>query len=164
MRIAVLTISDAGARGDREDVSGPTIAAWCTGRGDQVTATRVVPDDRATIARVLAEWCDADVADAVLTTGGTGLAPRDVTPEATASILERAAPGLAERIRVTGMAQTPLAALSRGVAGVRGQTLVVNLPGAPRGVRDALAALEPVLLHAVRVLRGEITDHGGAAL
>jgi len=160
VRVAILTISDAGARGEREDTSGEEIAAWAARRGDEVTARTLVPDDAVRIARQLAEWCDSDVAELVLTTGGTGLSPRDVTPEATRAVLEREAPGIAERLRWTAGTSFPRAALSRGLAGTRARTLVVNLPGSPGGVRDALAALDAIVVHACDVLRGRVTDHG----
>lgn len=159
MRIAVLTVSDAGARGEREDRSGEAIVAWVGARGDSVTVRELVPDESGRIAARLAAWCDDDAADVILTTGGTGLSARDVTPEATRAILERDAPGIAERIRVGCMESFPRAALSRGLAGVRHRTLIVNLPGSTGGVRDALAALDPILTHAVDVLRGKVTDH-----
>lgn len=159
MRIAVLTVSDAGARGEREDRSGEAIVAWAGARGDSVSARELVPDESGRIAARLAAWCDDDAADVILTTGGTGLSTRDVTPEATRAILERDAPGIAERIRVGCMESFPRAALSRGLAGVRHRTLIVNLPGSTGGVRDALAALDPILTHAVDVLRGKVTDH-----
>ena len=162
MRVAILTISDAGARGEREDTSGAEVVAWAERRGDAVAARALVPDDAVRIARQVAEWCDDDVAELVLTTGGTGLSPRDVTPEATRAVLERDAPGIAERIRWTAASSFPRAALSRGVAGVRAATLVVNLPGSPGGVRDALAALDPIVSHACDILRERATDHSGA--
>ena len=159
MRIAILTISDAGARGERVDTSGDAIVAWATARGAQVVARTLVPDESARIVPVLLAWCDQDTADLVLTTGGTGLSPRDITPEATRVVIERDAPGIAERIRVTSMERFPRAALSRGLAGVRNRSLVVNLPGSPGGVRDALAALDPIVDHAIEIVRGSPTDH-----
>jgi len=159
VRIAVLTVSDAGARGERADGSGDAIVAWAAERGHEVSARDLVPDDTAAIARRLASWCDEDAAELVLTTGGTGLSPRDVTPEATRAVLEREAPGIAERLRVACLTSFPRAALSRGTAGVRARTLVVNLPGSTGGVRDALAALEPIAQHACDVVRDRRTDH-----
>lgn len=159
MRLAILTISDAGARGERADTSGDVIVAWGERRGDVLAARDLVPDDGTRIVARLVEWCDRDVADVILTTGGTGLAPRDVTPEATRAVIERDAPGIAERIRALSLTSFPRAALSRGLAGVRARTLVINLPGSPGGVRDGLAALDPIIDHAVQILRGEATDH-----
>jgi len=159
MRLAVLTISDAGARGERADTSGDAIVAWARARGDVLAARALVPDESTLIVTRLVEWCDGDVADLVLTTGGTGLSPRDVTPEATRAVLEREAPGLAERIRRQGQDRFPRAALSRGLAGVRARTLVINLPGSPGGVRDGLAALDPIVDHAVQIVRGDLTGH-----
>ena len=160
MRIAILTVSDAGSRGERADTSGDAVVAWAAARGDEVVARDLVPDDTAAIVGKLLAWCDADAADLVLTTGGTGLSPRDVTPEATRVVIEREAPGIAERIRVSCLESFPRAALSRGVAGVRHRSLIVNLPGSTGGVRDALSALAPIAQHACDILRGVVTDHG----
>lgn len=163
MRVAVLTISDACAAGTRHDASGDAIVAWLADRGEGTLAQRaVVADDSVAIVRTLLAWCDDDLADLVLTTGGTGLSPRDLTPEATRAVLDREAPGIGERIRGLSLEVFPRAALSRGTAGVRGRTLIVNLPGSPGGVRDALAALQPVIGHAVQITRGAATDHSGA--
>lgn len=159
MRVAILTVSDAGSRGERADASGDAIAAWAGARGDAVVSRALVPDETSRIVPQLLAWCDGDVADLVLTTGGTGLSPRDVTPEATRAVLEREAPGIAERLRVLSLERFPRAALSRGVAGVRARALVVNLPGSPGGVRDALAALDPIVQHACDIVRGEPSGH-----
>jgi molybdopterin adenylyltransferase len=163
MRIAILTISDAGSRGERVDTSGDAAASWAASRGYELAARALVPDDSERIAAQIAAWCDTDAADLVLTTGGTGLSARDVTPEATRAVLQREAPGIAERLRAMSMERFPRAALSRGVAGARERTLIVNLPGSTGGVRDALAALEPIVEHAVGVLRGDVTEHPAAA-
>ena len=159
MRVAILTISDAGARGERADGSGNAIAAWSGERGYTIAARALIPDDSVAIVRQLIVWCDGDVADLVLTTGGTGLSPRDNTPEATRAVLEREAEGIAERLRVACIESFPRAALSRGVAGSRHRSLIVNLPGSPGGVKDALHALVPIVDHAVAIVRGEKTDH-----
>ena len=159
MRVAILTISDAGARGERADTSGDSIVEWVRARGHELAARTLVPDDVGRIGGVLRAWCDDDAADLVLTTGGTGLSPRDVTPEATRAILEREAPGISERLRVSAITSFPRAALSRGVSGTRHRTLIVNLPGSPSGVRDALVALDPIIVHGVQVLRGVVTEH-----
>jgi molybdenum cofactor synthesis domain-containing protein len=155
----VLTISDAGARGERADTSGDAIVTWASERGYALVARALVPDESVEIVRQLLAWCDADGADLVLTTGGTGLSPRDNTPEATRAVLDREAGGIAERLRVACIDSFPRAALSRGVAGSRGRTLIVNLPGSPGGVRDALHALIPIVDHAVSIVRGDRTDH-----
>jgi molybdenum cofactor synthesis domain-containing protein len=159
VRLAVLTISDAGARGERADTSGDAIVAWGERNGYSVVARELVADESSAIVPRLIAWCDGGDVDLVLTTGGTGLSPRDVTPEATRAIIEREAPGIAERIRVTALESFPRSALSRGIAGVRARALVVNLPGSPGGVRDGLAALDAVVQHAVEILRGGASDH-----
>jgi molybdopterin adenylyltransferase len=156
MKAAVLTVSDGVAAGTREDRSGDALQELLEGEGFEVVR-RVVPDVQSTIRDAIAEL--AEEAALVLTTGGTGVAPRDVTPEATHEVIEREAPGIAEAIRADSLAKTPHALLSRGVAGVRGRALVVNLPGSPGGCRDGFAVLQPALEHAVRLLAEQTTEH-----
>jgi molybdenum cofactor synthesis domain-containing protein len=159
LRVAILTISDAGSRGERADSSGDIIAGWAKERGYALAERALIPDETGRIANTLAGWCDGDKADLILTTGGTGLTERDVTPEATRAILTKEAPGIAEAIRMSVFPRFPRAALSRGLAGVRGKTLIVNLPGSTGGVRDGLAVLKDLVEHAVELVRGEKTEH-----
>jgi molybdopterin adenylyltransferase len=159
-QVGILVISDKGARGEREDTSGVAIRDMLSAIDGNVERYEVVPDDRAAISQRLIDWADGDGLDLIVTTGGTGLGPRDVTPESTRQAIDYEAPGLAEAMRLEGLKHTPTAMLSRAVAGVRGRTLIVNLPGSPRGVRENLSVLLPVLPHALEILRGQ-TEHGG---
>lgn len=162
VRLGILTVSDGVARGDRPDRSGDRIESWAEQRGDEVVAREVVADERIEIVRALGRMADADGCELVLTTGGTGLGPRDVTPEATRASVQREVPGIAERLRARGSSSTPHADLGRGVAGVRGSCLVVNLPGSPSGVEDGLQVLDPIVEHAVELLRGHTEHQSGA--
>jgi molybdopterin adenylyltransferase len=148
----VITVSDSSARGERDDRSGPAVVAQVEAWGGSVVATEIVPDDRETIAARLRQYADRGDVQLIATTGGTGFAPRDVTPEATRDVIEREAPGLAELMRLRGLEATPLAHLSRAVCGIRGRTVIVNLPGSPKGAAESFAAIAKPLEHAVALL------------
>ncbi len=158
LRAAILTVSDRGSRGERPDTSGDAVRDLLATIGCVFVARAVVPDERDEIAAQLRTWCDGGGTDVIVTTGGTGVALRDITPEATADIAERLVPGIAEAMRDAGMRQTPRAMMGRGVAAVRARTLIINLPGSENGVRESLAAVLDVLPHAVALLHGD-TEH-----
>jgi molybdopterin adenylyltransferase len=162
-RAGILTVSDKGARGERRDTSGEAIRERLKSAGGSVERYEVVPDEREKIGARLRAWADGGDLDLVFTTGGTGLTARDVTPEATLDVVERQVPGLVEAMRAAGLGHTPMAMLSRGVAGARGRCLIVNLPGSEKGVRESLEVILPVLSHAVEMLRGEAGDHVATA-
>jgi molybdopterin adenylyltransferase len=155
----IITISDGVWRKERPDESGKAIRESLSGVECRVVKYEVIPDEVKTISSKLAEWADGGTMDVILTTGGTGLAPRDVTPEATLAIVDKAVPGLAEVMRIQTLAKTPFAMLSRAVAGVRGKCLIINLPGSPRAVRECLEVILPAVPHAVQIIKGEITQH-----
>jgi molybdenum cofactor synthesis domain-containing protein len=153
MRVGIITISDRSSRGEREDLSGPALVKRISTAGHPVVSTAIIPDDFNQIKTILIEWCDSGNFDLILTTGGTGFAPRDVTPEATLAILEKTAPGIAEAMRAQSLKITPHAMLSRQQAGIRKRTLVINLPGSPKAAVENLEVILPVLPHAVELLQ-----------
>src|SRR6202163_807825 len=158
MRVAVLTISDSVTKGEREDLSGPAVIAFCRGLGWEVTSALGLPDDEASIREHLRELADSGRLDLVLTTGGTGIGPRDNAPEATQAVADRVIPGIAEEMRRKGLEKTPTSVLSRAVAVSRGKTLIVNLPGSPKGATESIEAVAHLLPHAVHVLHGARHD------
>lgn len=159
IKVAILTISDKGAAGEREDRSGPAIKEMIEKAGGEVAASKIIPDEQTEIKRALTEWSETGV-DVIFTTGGTGFSPRDWTPEATRAVIEREAPGLTEAMRFIATQKTPRAMLSRAVAGIRKSTLIINLPGSVRGVRENLEVILPVLEHAVKILKGQVSQCG----
>lgn len=159
LRIAVLTISDRSSHGERPDTSGPALVALAQFQGWQVVQRQVVPDEKDAIQNILKEWSDSGDVDIVLTTGGTGFAPRDVTPEATQAVIERLTPGLDEAMRAASLQVTPHAMLSRAISGIRKRTLIINLPGSPKGASENLQVVLPALEHAVKLLREEDAGH-----
>ena len=152
LRVAIMTVSDRSAEGKRADASGPALVQAIQAQGWQVVRQSIVPDEANVLRQQLSEWADSGDVDVILTTGGTGFAPRDITPEATQAVIERAAPGLAEAMRLASLKITPHAMLSRLEAGIRGRTLIINLPGSPRGAVENLRVVLPVLPHAVQLL------------
>ena len=161
MRAAILTLSDKGARGERIDESGPALVTWLAGRNVHTVARSVIADEFAEIAATLIAWADAETADLILTTGGTGVSPRDITPEATVHVVDRLIPGLGELMRLRSLEKTPMASLSRAVAGIRNRSLIINLPGSPRGALENLEAVWPTVAHAIEKIQGDQGDCGG---
>jgi molybdopterin adenylyltransferase len=155
IRFGILTLSDRSSKGEREDASGPALAALVRAQNWSVAKQHILPDDESAIRAPLTEWADGGEVDVILTTGGTGFAPRDVAPEATHAVIQRDAPGIAETMRAESLKKTPHAMLSRAVAGIRGQTLIINLPGSPKGAVENLQTIIPVLPHAVQLLKDD---------
>ena len=155
LRVGVLTVSDRSSQGVRNDSAGPALAELLISKGWKVEWRAVVPDEEGEISKVLIAWADTEGADLIVTTGGTGLSPRDVTPEATTAVVHRMVPGMAEAMRAQSMAKTPHAMISRAVAGIRGQTLILNLPGSPKGALENLEVVIPALEHAIAKIQGD---------
>jgi len=153
MQFGILTLSDRSSRGERDDLSGPALARLIQAEGWSIARQEILPDDESAIRQVLIEWADSSTLDVILTTGGTGFSPRDVTPEATRAVIDREAPGLAEAMRAESLKITPHAMLSRIVTGIRKKTLIVNLPGSPKGAVENLQVVLPVLPHAVQLIK-----------
>ena len=157
--VSILTISDKGARGQRYDESGQAIRDIFSELDSEIVNYEIVPDERDVIGRKLAEWADSGETDIIITTGGTGLGERDITPEATMSVVERVVPGIAEAMRAGSMSKTPMTMLSRATAGVRGRSLIINLPGSPKAVRECLEVVLPAIPHAIDIIKGVVTEH-----
>jgi molybdenum cofactor synthesis domain-containing protein len=154
-RAVVITVSDRGSRGEREDGSGPELVGMLRSLGMEIVGLQIIPDERELIRQALVNWSDGVKADLILTTGGTGVSPRDVTPDATKEVIEREIPGMAEAMRQRSLSLTPHAMISRAVAGIRGRTLIINLPGSPKGARENFSAIQPALLHAIDKIKGD---------
>lgn len=161
MRAAILTVSDKGSRGEREDLGGPLLRQWLTEHGVEITLSAIVADEVVQIAAKLQEWADQQQPELILTTGGTGVSPRDVTPEATLQVLERQLPGFSEQMRLESLKITPMAILSRAVAGICNRSLIINLPGSPRGAIENLTAVWAAIPHAVAKISGNSADCAG---
>jgi molybdopterin adenylyltransferase len=159
LNVAVLTISDKGSKGQREDISGPVIQESVKRMGGKVVKTDIVPDEKDVIAAKLSEWADSGKIDVILTTGGTGLSKRDVTPEATLSIIDREIPGIAEAMRAESLKKTPMAMLSRAIAGQRGNTVIVNMPGSPKACKECMDVIIQAIPHAIEIINGVVTEH-----
>jgi molybdenum cofactor synthesis domain-containing protein len=159
INIGILTISDKGSKGQRQDKSGEAIRDGVAEIKSTVVKYEIVPDEKDIIAERLADWADSGMVDVILTTGGTGLSQRDVTPEATLSVIDRSVPGFAEAMRARSLEKTPMAVLSRAVAGLRGQCLIINMPGSPKAVRECLEVVLPAVPHAVDIIKGVVTEH-----
>ena len=158
MRAAILTLSDKGARGEREDLSGPALSDWLIQKGVVVECMSLIPDDFEQIVTTLEKWTDTLAIDLILTTGGTGVSPRDITPEATGKVIDRELPGFAERMRQESLKKTPHAIISRAIAGIRQRTLIINLPGSPKGAIENLEAVWPAIPHAIAKIQGDPSD------
>ncbi len=158
MKAGILTLSDKGAKGERKDLSGPALSTWLEQKGVQTSFYDMIPDEEHLISSKLIEWADTGELDIILTTGGTGVSPRDVTPDATVKVLDRIIPGFGEVMRMKSLAKTPTAALSRAVAGIRGKTLIINLPGSPRGAVENLEAIWDAVPHAVAKIQGDQSE------
>lgn len=158
MKAGILTLSDKGSRGDREDLSGAVIREMLESSGIEVNTYEIIPDEVHLISSKIKEWSDSKGLSLIITTGGTGLSPRDVTPEATLAVIEKRVPGMEEAMRTESLKKTPNAMISRAVAGIRGRTLIVNLPGSPKAVRENLGVILPALPHALSKLGGDMSD------
>lgn len=158
MNVAILTLSDKGSRGEREDQSGPALAKWLKDRGHHIGQAYILPDNEDSIALTLAEWADSGLYDLILTTGGTGVSPRDVTPDATARTITRLLPGFGEEMRRKSLDKTPMAIISRGIAGIRGETLIINLPGSPKGAVENIEAVWEAVPHTIDKIKGDEKD------